>query len=526
MKFRNFNLGVRQWLGFGAMLTAMVGVSFFSIDRMSGLREEIDELNGYWIPGMTALSEINLDVSNLRMLQLELALEAFDPAALSGEERAGVWIDSINANIDELRTSDSLHAHHIDNLHSALIEQFDENWDVFLMQFVEMFQVADSEEADSLLHEAGIRFEALSDNLEELIDINKTSAAEAALRARESFVRTRGIIIIVLLGTIVASVIVAGALIRSLTTPIRKLEEAAKAVSAGNLDARINVESEDEIGNLARSFNEMTSSLSTAQQQLIVKEKMASLGQLTAGIAHEIKNPLNFVNNFAVLTREIAEEFEQELEKNQDKPVREVMDALMDLLEDLRFNTEKIAQHGARADGIVRGMLQHSRGRPGERQRVDLNQFLDEYINLAYHGMRASAVDFRTQIVREFDPAVGQMDLVPQDIGRVFINILNNAFQAVHELIQAGSEREPMVKVTTRKVGNEIAISFQDNGPGIPEALIKRIFDPFFTTKPTGQGTGLGLSLSYEIVTQGHNGRMSVESKEGEGATFSIRLPV
>ena len=297
-------------------------------------------------------------------------------------------------------------------------------------------------------------------------------------------------------------------------------------MAGGDLSVRITVNSEDEIGNLARSFNNMTQSLSVAQEQLVMKEKMASLGQLTAGIAHEIKNPLNFVNNFAVLTGEIAAEFSEELEENKDKTVREVKEEFSELLDDLRFNTGKIVEHGARADGIVRSMLQHSRGRPGERQKTDLNQFLSEYVNLAYHGMRASTPDFRARLERHLDPTIGTLNLVPQDMGRVFINLLNNAFHAVYEKSKTGDEFEPVIDITTRRHDDRVEISFKDNGGGIPEDLIKKIFDPFFTTKPTGQGTGLGLSLSYEIVTRVHGGTMKVESEEGVGSAFVIDLPI
>ena len=255
---------------------------------------------------------------------------------------------------------------------------------------------------------------------------------------------------------------------------------------------------------------------------------MASLGQLTAGIAHEIKNPLNFVNNFAVLSIELSEELSKELESNKEQTVASVLDEVEELLVDLRFNAQKISEHGQRADSIVRGMLEHSRGHADERRPLEINGLVDEYVNLAYHGMRARQPDFNVTLERDYDEAVGTLEVVPQEMGRVLLNLLNNAFYAVYERrLALDGTFEPRVSVSTRALGDRLEIRVEDNGGGIPEAIRDRIFEPFFTTKPTGSGnTGLGLSLSYEIVTQGHGGTLSVESEEGEGATFVVSLPV
>ena len=266
--------------------------------------------------------------------------------------------------------------------------------------------------------------------------------------------------------------------------------------------------------------------LKATQAQLIQAEKMASLGQLTAGIAHEIKNPLNFVNNFALLSTELADELAGELDAHADKTVAEVRADLDELLADLRLNTEKIEEHGKRADGIVRAMMDHARGGEVERRATDINGLLDEYINLAYHGMRAATPDFNVTIERDLDGAVGKVDLVPQEIGRVFINVLNNAFYAVHRKAASATEAyAPAVQIHTRRAADTVEIRIEDNGPGIEQTLIEKIFEPFYTTKPTGKGTGLGLSLSYDIVTQGHGGTLTVESEAGEGAAFVVCLP-
>ncbi len=262
--------------------------------------------------------------------------------------------------------------------------------------------------------------------------------------------------------------------------------------------------------------------LKSTQQQLIQQEKMASLGQLTAGIAHEIKNPLNFVNNFAEVNIEIAEEVLEDLAQHPD-----ALAAVEDLLVDLKQNAGVIAQHGKRADGIVHAMMQHASGGTGQREPTDINALVSEHIDLAYHGKRAQVPGLQVEIERSFGEEVGQVEIVPQEIGRVLLNLLGNAFDAVHEhAASVNGQYEPMVTVSTRQVDGQLEIRVCDNGPGIPAEIKDKIFEPFFTTKPTGSGTGLGLSLSYDIVTQGHGGTLAVESIEGEGATFVITLPM
>ncbi|MEM1043071.1 MAG: ATP-binding protein [Bacteroidota bacterium] len=270
-------------------------------------------------------------------------------------------------------------------------------------------------------------------------------------------------------------------------------------------------------------------SLRIAQDQLLQARKMASLGQLTAGIAHEIKNPLNFVNNFAQLLVDLARELREELGEQRDRPAGEVLDEVGDILDDMTHNAEKIREHGERADATVRSMLMHSRSNDDQRQAVDLNALVKQYVNLAYHGMRASDPHFNTTIEFDLDPEVEHLEIIPQEIGRVFINLANNAFSATRSKAEqkdaAGESFRPVVSVRTSLRGDEVEVRIGDNGTGIPESVRARIFEPFFTTKPVGTGTGLGLSLSYEIVTVGHGGTMAVETEEGEGTTFVITLP-
>ncbi len=259
--------------------------------------------------------------------------------------------------------------------------------------------------------------------------------------------------------------------------------------------------------------------LQHTQRQLVHAEKMASLGELTAGIAHEIQNPLNFVNNFSEVSQELIEEMKEEIKK---KDYDEV-DAIAD---DLKQNLEKINHHGKRADSIVKGMLQHSRSGDGKKQPTDLNRLADEYLRLAYHGLRAKDKSFNATLETDFDPSVGNVEVVPQDIGRVLLNLLTNAFHAVQERQKQGEKGYvPAVTVRTKKEGNRVLLDVSDNGIGIPDTLKDKIFQPFFTTKPTGQGTGLGLSMSYDIVTKGHGGYLTVKSIRNEKTEFTLSLP-
>ena len=260
--------------------------------------------------------------------------------------------------------------------------------------------------------------------------------------------------------------------------------------------------------------------LKATQQQLIQSEKMASLGELTAGIAHEIQNPLNFVNNFSEVNRELVDELQQELKAGK-------IDDAIAISNDIKENEEKINQHGKRADAIVKGMLQHSRSSTGIKEPTAINVLADEYLRLAYHGLRAKDHSFNATTKTDFDRSVGNINIIPQDMGRVILNLLTNAFYAVDEKRkQQSTGYEPTVSVSTRKINGKVEIRVADNGNGIPQKVLDKIFQPFFTTKPTGQGTGLGLSLSYDIITKGHGGELRVETKEGVGTTFIILLPV
>ena len=263
--------------------------------------------------------------------------------------------------------------------------------------------------------------------------------------------------------------------------------------------------------------------LKSAQSQLIQSEKMASLGELTAGIAHEIQNPLNFVNNFSEVNYELIEELQGERSKVNGERNEELQN---EIIFNLKQNLQKINHHGRRADAIVKGMLQHSQKTSGVKEPTDINALCEEYLRLAYHGLRAKDKEFNTEIKTDFDEAIGKINIVSQDIGRLLLNLFNNAFYAVNEKKKLlASSYQPTAEVRTRRINDKVEIIFKDNGLGIPHNIVDKIFQPFFTTKPTGQGTGLGLSLSYDIV-KAHGGEIKVETKEGAGSEFVILLPV
>ena len=300
---------------------------------------------------------------------------------------------------------------------------------------------------------------------------------------------------------------------------------------------------EEQVAARTAELSQSLAELRATQAQLVQREKMASLGELTAGIAHEIQNPLNFVNNFTEVSTELVEEMQAEKEK----PAADRDEALeTELLSDLTQNLSKISLHGKRASNIVRGMLEHSRSTSGQREPTDINALADEYLRLSYHGLRGKDKTFNARLITDFDAGVPLVPVVGQDMGRVLLNLFNNAFYAVSERARCQSANyEPTVTITTRYIPpstelsnrpegatsltqstgpGHVEIRVTDNGTGIPAGVLDKIFQPFFTTKPSGQGTGLGLSLSYDIITKGHNGTMRVESVEGAGSTFVVVL--
>ena len=325
---------------------------------------------------------------------------------------------------------------------------------------------------------------------------------------------------------VIALLVTARAQKRTLLKEQKQREEEALArafVAAQNIELeRLVAERTIALTQQSEELRQALDELQTTQNQLIQAEKMASLGELTAGIAHEIQNPLNFVNNFSEVSAELLDELAEE----QAKPVADA-DLEAELLADLTQNLQKITYHGQRAAGIVRGMLEHSRTSTGERSLTDLNALADEYLRLAYHGLRAKDKTFNATLKTDFASVLPLVEAVGQDVGRVLLNLFTNAFYAVQKRQQLGEPGyAPTVSVRTERAGAEVIVRVQDNGTGIAEAVQQKIFQPFFTTKPTGEGTGLGLSLAHDIIAKGHGGTLTVESQQGQGTEFTVRLPI
>ncbi len=354
---------------------------------------------------------------------------------------------------------------------------------------------------------------------------------------------------LVLFGALLLAFIAGMALAGRMVVPIQALRAGAARIGTGDLSQRIDIKTGDEVEMLADQFNDMAGRLQesyadlekkvedrtqelsqsldelrAAQDRLVQTEKLASLGQLTAGIAHEIKNPLNFVNNFSGVSLELIDELQEALGKV--KTDDDTRADIADLSDTLRGNLEKIVQHGKRADSIVKNMLLHSREGSGEHRPVDINSVVEESLNLAYHGARAENNAFNITLERSFDPTAGEVDLYPQEVTRVLLNLISNGFYAaIKRKNQANGDYEPILAATTRNLGDRVEIRIRDNGTGIPPEVKEKMFNPFFTTKPAGEGTGLGLSISHDIIVKQHAGTIMVDTEPGEFTEFKIVLP-
>jgi two-component system NtrC family sensor kinase len=301
----------------------------------------------------------------------------------------------------------------------------------------------------------------------------------------------------------------------------KKQREEIRIVGARNAELDMLVaQRTQELTKQKEELEKTVTLLQTTQEQLIQSEKLASLGELTAGIAHEIQNPLNFVNNFSEVSVELLDEMQQEMNDGNTEEV-------IAIANDIKQNLEKIRHHGQRADNIVKSMLQHSRASTGQKEPTDINALADEYFRLSYHGLRAKDKSFNAELITDFDAALPKANVLQQDLGRVLLNLYNNAFYAVQQRQKnTDATYKPTVKVSTSFKNKSLQIKVEDNGIGIPDAVKDKILQPFFTTKPTGEGTGLGLSLSYDIVAKGHGGKIDIDSKEGEFTIFTITLPI
>jgi len=341
---------------------------------------------------------------------------------------------------------------------------------------------------------------------------------------------------------------------RDIARGLTALKAGAAAVGAGDLAYRISLKQRDELGDLARAFDDMSAHLGTARRQitsaheeekrkgealatalqelkqtqdrLVVQQKLASLGTLTAGIAHEIKNPLNFVTNFAEILRSLITDLRESIASQKDRIEPSEFTFIEETLADADTNASKIREHGKRADEIVKGMLMHSRGQGGQFQATNLNSLVAEYVKLAYHGLRAQDMNFNVTIEEDYDTSIPEVKVLPHDLSRVILNIVNNgAFSADKRAKRGEPGFRPTLWITTRNLDASVEIRIRDNGDGIPDAIRQKVFEPFFTTKPAGSGTGLGLSMSHDIIAQQHNGELRIESEPGKYAEFIITLP-
>ncbi len=422
----------------------------------------------------------------------------------------------------------------------------------------EAYSSDDGDAGNALMQQAQVHILNVNQEIEQIVDRSE----QRALAGRDASMRqAERAVDVSIAGGIIALVVALGLtalIVRSINGPLRRLGRSMAAITRGELDAVIPPPERNEIGAMASALGMLRDSLierdrlerdrqraeaeiraardaaeialrelKTAQVNLIQAEKMASLGQLTAGIAHEIKNPLNFVNNFADLSVELLDEVKTAttpavatLGDNERAEVDETFEMLTG-------NLEKIAEHGRRADSIVKSMLLHSRGGSADRQSADINALVGEALNLAYHGARAQDQSFNITQERDFAANIAPIELVPQEITRVLLNLFGNGFYAANKRSQQTNDPayRPTLKVSTRDLDGEVEIKVRDNGIGIAPEFRDRLFTPFFTTKPTGEGTGLGLSISYDIVTQQHGGTITVDSRVGEFTEFTIRLP-
>ena len=434
----------------------------------------------------------------------------------------------------------------------ALLAKVKQNYDTFVAVVNKLVDQIRHGQIDAARTTQRNEAQPLANTLERLTNqlVNKAEAdmvsgidaSDAAGRAARLWV------ILFAVGSIGLALLLGRVISRSVVGPLREIEDRLSRIAAGDFDQRVAIANRDELGALAANVNRTSMQLGglyrelreardaaetayrdlqAAQSNLVQAQKMAALGQLTAGIAHEIKNPLNFVNNFASLSSELLDELRQLVEPsaapgNDDK--RAELDETMDLLSG---NLYKIVEHGRRADNIVKSMLEHSRGSGGERREIDLNTLVEEALNLAYHGARAQDQTFNIMLERDFASGIAPIELAPQDVTRVLLNLFGNGFYAAAKHRKEGGDAAffPTLKVTTRDLGDGVEIGVRDNGIGIPPEIKDKLFQPFFTTKPTGEGTGLGLSISYDIVTQQHGGTITVDSEVDAFAEFTIRLP-
>jgi len=586
MKFRNVRIRTKQILGFSAVLLIFAGVNIFSIYGLNSLKTDIDEFEQNWLPRTIAITEINTNSSNLRREQLQYALAGSEKLK-EGETKLLIkYIDKINENIDRYVTLKERYGgeDEYNLIEDSIYASFDKNWEKYLDLSFEYDQLLNDNKRKEALelmnNQARKVFDDYSTDLSVLVDICAINVVSSANHSDTTYRITHFVTLLLLVMAIVLSAIVTIVLIRLILVPVYRLEKASKDVANGNLNVEVPVTSNDEMGNLSLSFNQMTSSLKEAkelekvqaerlkmqwevlsetnqeleenstrlekqkikienkneqlqsafqklkeaQNQLVQSEKMASVGQLTAGIAHEINNPINFVSsNVSPLKRDI-EDIMKLLDLCSCDPAKEDLLSKFDKIENFKKEIEYdvileevkqllggIEEGARRTMEIVRGLRNFSRLDEGEKKLVDVNEGIESTLLMLRNQLKN-----RIEVVKNFG-SLPQLLCYPGKLNQVFMNIINNAGQSIEE--------NGTIKISTLYEKENIQVSIKDSGNGMPPEVVNHIFEPFYTTKDVGKGTGLGLSISYGII-QEHDGEIIVKSKVGKGTEFIITLPV
>ncbi len=536
MKFKDLKLGAKQAIGFGLILAFMAGANFFSIRKMAAIKAEIDEVTANRLPRALAISDLNLNTADLRINQLQHAFTTDAAAQQQRKKQMIQLIDQINGNIDtyeRLRTESEARQFYTEE-ERRLYAEFDRKWGEYQDLSFTFFDLLDghkTREALALLNEEAQHvFKDFSTDLVKLVDVNKKDSYEAAKRAEITYQSTRNITTILMIVAILVSAFIAVGQARYITISMHQLVKAAGSVAGGNLEVHLKIDSHDEIGKLAHSFNQMTASLREAREkmkktqiQLVHSEKMASLGQLTAGIAHEINNPVNFVSsNVSPLRRDLADilaitqKYEDVIAAQQ---LREKFSAVEELKKSVDFSYLKeevesllngIQEGAHRTSEIVRGLRNFTRLEEDVRKPADINKGLESTLLMLKHQLKN-----RVEVIKDFGE-IPEIVCYPGKLNQAFLNILANATQAI--------DGPGKIFIKTSYDGEIVTIAIRDTGKGMTEEVKKHLFEPFFTTKPVGEGTGLGLPITYGIIEE-HDGNIEVYSEPGKGSEFVITLP-
>jgi len=537
MKFKDLKLGAKLAIGFGFILVIMAGSNIFSLRRMTAIKNEIEEVTANRLPRALAIADLNLNTAALRISQLQHAFTTDPVAGKQQRDMMSKLIDRIEKNKDtyERLKAESEARRFYSEEEKELYAAFDRKWETYQdlsFAFFDLLANHETPQAIDLLNgEAQEVFDNLSANLTALVNINKNDSNAAAERADFAYQSARAITKTLSIVTILISAFLVAGLARFISVPVRHLVHAAQSVTGGDLHVHLKSDSKDEIGNLAQSFNQMTAALrearermQKAQVQLVQSEKMASLGQLTAGIAHEINNPVNFVSaNVGPLRRDIAEVFAVLAQYDEAMAMQQLQEKFKNvetlkknldwpyLKEEINNLLDGVQEGAHRTSEIVKGLRSFTRLDEDERKPADINQGLESALLMLKHQLKN-----RVEVIKDFG-ALPPVMCYPGKLNQVFLNLLANASQAI-----AGTGK---IFIKTSGDGEIVTIAIKDTGAGMTPEVRKHIFEPFFTTKPVGEGTGLGLPITYGII-EAHDGNIEVYSEPGNGSEFVITLPV